>query len=793
MKKLNKFILSLGMLGLGFIATSVDVKADTYGDYEYEINPDGKTVTITSYNREDEDNWENAWWEDGAYSITIPSRIDNRTVTVIAGEAFKDRQTISSIVMPSGLTEIAASAFEGMQNLKKVVFYNNLKTIGNCAFKSCDQLSSAEFPDSLEVIGSSAFEDTNLTSFRITRNVYKIDGSSLNKYVITDYDTFSSTPVSVSVDSENPYYECLGNSNAIVDKNKLSLVWGNSITTIPDKVKTIGKYAFYGVDFENYNIPEQIYAISYGAFKKCEKLESVYMGNNVVSIGDEAFDGCKMLNYIQLSNSIKKIGEGAFAGCESLTSINIPESVTNIGNYAFESCYNLSSVYLPSKLLNISKGMFVYCYALSGIELPENVTCIDDDAFSYCEGLKGIKITSKVGNIGDSAFSDSGIEKLEIPGSVREIGCGIVSGCYGLEGISVASSNKYYDSRNNCNAIIDKSTNTLISGCKKTIIPNSVKIIARDSFYRCMTISSVTIPQSVVQIESLAFGECSNLKKVVIRNKKIDIGDSAFYEPSENLVIYCYKDSSALQYAKYYKIGYSILKEEKTDITKAAAKTKITGVINKTYTGKLLLQPELAVTVNGHKLKLNTDYTLKYLNNKNIGMACVTVVAKGKYTGSITKKYKIYIPVGKTFVVGAMKYRVTDPSINGLGQVAVVGSKYSRTSKKLKSVSIASKIVIGNMKYNVTSIDKNAFKNCKYLNCVTIGAGIKKIGDCAFENSHNLSRITINTLKLTKSSIGKKTFKGIKSNATIKLPKKKYKTYVRLMKSSGISQKVKFK
>ena len=162
-----------------------------------------------------------------------------------------------------------------------------------------------------------------------------------------------------------------------------------------------------------------------------------------------------------------------------------------------------------------------------------NVTCsvtsIGNYAFSGCTGLTSVTIPNSVTSIGSYAFCVcTGITSITIPNSVTSIGSEAFSGCTGLTSIIVETGNTKYDSRDNCNAIIETAKNKLIVGCKNTIIPNSVTSIGWDAFSGCTGLTSITIPNSVTSIGSYAFEGCTGLTSVEIGNSVTSIGDYAF-------------------------------------------------------------------------------------------------------------------------------------------------------------------------------------------------------------------------------------------------------------------------
>ncbi len=219
--------------------------------------------------------------------------------------------------------------------------------------------------------------------------------------------------------------------------------------------------------------------------------------------------------------SVTSIGNDAFFWCSSLTSIELPSGVTSIGNDAFFWCSSLTSIEIPSSVTSIGEAAFYDCSSLTSIELPSGVTSIGNDAFFWCSSLTSIEIPSSVTSIGKAAFSY----------------------CSSLTSIIVESGNTVYDSRDNCNAIIETATNTLIAGCQNTVIPSSVTSIGEDAFSGCSSLTSIELPSGVTSIGEAAFYECSSLTSIELPSGVTSIGAWAFSGCSSLTSIYCYAES----------------------------------------------------------------------------------------------------------------------------------------------------------------------------------------------------------------------------------------------------------
>lgn len=167
---------------------------------------------------------------------------------------------------------------------------------------------------------------------------------------------------------------------------------------------------------------------------------------------------------------------------------------------------------------------------LNALVIPENITWIGYRAFESCRNLLSVELSKNVSGIADGAFADcSALTSIIIPSSVNIIGGNLFKGCTNLESITIENGNTKYDSRNNCNAIIETSTNSLIAGCKNTIIPSDVTSIENGAFYENLGITSITIPNSVTKIGRSAFSGCKNLTSITISNGVSAIEYDAFF------------------------------------------------------------------------------------------------------------------------------------------------------------------------------------------------------------------------------------------------------------------------
>ena len=501
-------------------------------------------------------------------TITIPSAVNGYMVTNISIHAFRNCGYITSMTIPNGVISIGYDAFSGCSGLTSITIEagntiydsrNNcnaiIETATNTLIVGCQ---STVIPNSVTTIGESAFAKCSLTSITIPNSV-----TSIGNYAFSGCTGLTDVIIPNSVTSIGyfAFSGCSGLTNITISDNvtcidNSTFAQCSSLTniTIPNSVTSIGDYAFqfctaltnitignsvtsigknvfeWCEHLSSVTIPNSVTTIGNSAFSNCTRLTSIIIGNSVTSIGKNAFELCVSLSSVTIPNSVTNICESAFYRCINLTSINIPCSVTSIGSSAFQKC-KLTSIIIPGSVTNIGNSIFADCKYLSDVTISNGVISIGSSTFSGCSGLTSITIPNSVTTIGDCTFEGcSSLTNITIPNSVTNIGWGVFRGCSDLTSITVEAGNTTYDSRDNCNGIIETATNKLIVGIQHTTIPNSVTSIGIRAFYGCSDLTNIAIPNSVTSIGDSAFEGCSGLTAVTIPNSVTNIGGLVFYQ-----------------------------------------------------------------------------------------------------------------------------------------------------------------------------------------------------------------------------------------------------------------------
>lgn len=270
------------------------------------------------------------------------------------------------------------------------------------------------------------------------------------------------------------------------------------------------------------------------------QITDLVIGNSVTSTCAGAFANHPNLTNVTLGNSLISIGECSFMGCTTMLSVEIPNSVLSIGEGAFYNNSQLQSLTFQNSPCTIAKSAFSSCDALQSVEFGNAIESIDTLAFSGCP-IRLLEFPNSLVHLGDGAFSyNDELRKITIPASLTSIDGNVFPFCNYLEEIIVDANNPKYDSRDNCNAIIETETNTLITGCRATSLPYSVEVIGREAFAGAGMLTSIDIVGQVNTIGEYAFRDCTYLSDVTIGDHVENIGGWAFYSDNNIREISCH-------------------------------------------------------------------------------------------------------------------------------------------------------------------------------------------------------------------------------------------------------------
>ena len=452
--------------------------------------------------------------------------------------------------------------------------------------------------------------------------------------------------------------------------------------------------------------------------------------------------------------------------------------VTVIGENAFRFCWKLTNVIIPETVIDIESGAFDGCEKFNSIVIPDSVKSIGDSAFSSCYNVTNLVIGNGVESIGERAFNGLKASEIYIPSSVKIIGYDAFYSSSRLNKIVVSEYNSVYDSRSNCNAIIETATNTLIRGCKNTIIPNNITAIGdyalcgseltslilpnclnsigRRAFGDCQELTYVEIPDNVTSIGDAAFQCCTKLANVILPKNLTYIGESTFYN-CENLInveipdevttigqeafSYCTSLVSLTLPNKLSRIGtaafLSCFKLSNITIPNSVKHIAWDAFANCQSLTNVII-PD-----NVEKVDRSAFENCTELTSVTIGRGLIDL-SGGVFSGCTklekiivskdNKKYKniegsnAIVEVNtNTLVVGYERTTIPD-SVTAIGKYAFYNSR------GLTRITIPE---------SVTSINDGAFSACVELTSITIPESVINIGTDAFLMCENVKKVTI--------------------------------------------------
>ena len=564
---------------------------------------------------------------------------------------------------------------------------------------------------------------------------------------------------------------------------------------IPDSVRFIYSSVFTHSNIREITIPEGITELGFSAFSNCANLSSVNLPDSLTYIGNNCFGMCPALNYIEIPKNLTSVGSNIFShdyiktvvfftrnalslGIYNFTAIHAPYG-SREGDYVFSYLDNqarlvyyfgsetslilpddylgnnysitsnafsknkttITSIKLGEKITEIESNAFKDYTNLINVTFNDSISTIGDRAFSGCSNLTGKIDIPTVTTIGGYAFENTGITGISFGPNISTLSYTQLYNCQNLTEIIIDPYNTKYEDKGN-NIIFEKSTKSIIKGCKNSLIPEDTVTISLYAFSGCTGISKLNIPNSVVTIELYAFSGCSYIPEITVGTGLTNIRDDAFSNCSTDLL----KNYSSLIFTKgsdsYGKIARNakvvINMTENTEILGDFIFDNIDGVnVLTQYIGEdtRVVLPEdykngqytLGDNVFKDKTKIVEIEISSGVNKIGAGVFSNTGISSITIPNTVTE----FIDTSTLF---SNSHNLT--SVYLPDSLTYIGNSMFSSCEKLETV-------VFSENSDITGIDNRAFYGCSSLKDFIVPSTVTSVGEYAFYYAGGIKELVI--------------------------------------------------
>ena len=484
-------------------------------------------------------------------------------------------------------------------------------------------------------------------------------------------------------------------------------------------------------------------------FYGCSNLEEMILPEGITEIEGCVFQNCTSLEAIDLPDSVEIFGNWVFGYCSNLTSIILPKSTKMLGNYTFFGCDSLSEVYFDRELQQVGN----YCFYNMNMQSAPNPSVFyegtQDEWSQISFGDKNERILNadiKYGvthqvMVSEIILSDTDIlikksAKITLSATVKPE--------------KADNKNIVWNSSDDSVAIVNDSG--VVEGVEEGTAVITATAADGSGVSKSCTIKVYDPSISKAEINGIV--DKIYTGKDLTQNLSVMINSTTLTENTDYTISYLENVNAGTATVTITGIGnYEGIITKSFTITPAPIDSAtVTGIKNKTYTGKAITQLPV-VKIGNTTLEKDADFTISYSNNTAAGKATVTITGTGNYEGTVTKTFKI----DPASIAKATVTDISDKTYNGsaitqtptvkLGSTTLKRNTDYKTSYKNNTNAGTATVTIAGINNYKGSIEKT-FTISKAAQALTIKTSASPV------TVENTATITLSGAK------GKKSYKS---------------------------------